>query len=47
VYAKMSKAQAEAKRDELVSEANARNAKAPNPAITLGEFINGVSITRG
>jgi hypothetical protein len=44
LYSKMSKAQAEAKRDELVAEANARNAKAPDPFITLGEFIEGVAL---
>lgn len=44
VHAKMSKTQAEAKRDELVAEANARNAKAPDPSITFGEFLDGVAL---
>jgi len=39
VYSKMSKSKAEEKRDQLVAEANARNAKAPNPDITFGEFL--------
>jgi hypothetical protein len=38
VYSKMSKAQAEEKRDELVAEANARNANAPNPTSPSGSF---------
>ncbi len=41
-YAKMSKSQAEEKRDELIGEANARNAIAPDPDITFGEFLEGV-----
>ena len=44
VYSKMSKSEAEAKRDELVAEANARNANAPNPDITFGEFLDGVAL---
>jgi len=44
VHSEMSKAQAEARRDELVAEANARNAKAPNPDITFGDFIEGVAL---
>ncbi len=44
VYSKMSKAQAEAKRDEMVAEANARNAKAPNTDITFGEFLDGIAL---
>ena len=38
VYSKMSKSEAQAKRDELIAEANARNAKAPDPHITFGEL---------
>ena len=44
LYSKMSKSDAEAKRDEIIAEANARNAKAPNPDISLGEFIEGVAL---
>jgi integrase len=40
----MSKAQAEEKRDQLVAEANARNANAPNPHITFGEFLEAVAL---
>src|ERR1017187_5387475 len=43
-YSKMSKSEAQAKRDELIAEANARNAKAPDPQITFGEFLNGVAL---
>jgi integrase len=44
VYSTMSKSDAEARRDELVAQANARNANAPNPDITVGEFIDGVAL---
>ena len=40
----MSKSQAEAKRDELLAEVNARNAKAPDPHITFGEFLEGIAL---
>ena len=42
--AKMSKSQAEEKRDELIAEANARNAVAPDPDITFGEFLEGIAL---
>lgn len=42
--AKMSKSQAEEKRDELIAEANARNSLAPDPDITFGEFLEGVAL---
>src|ERR1700680_3753663 len=41
-YSKLSKSEAEEKRDQLVAEANVRNAKAPDPHITFGEFLGGV-----
>ncbi len=44
IYSKMSKAQAEEKRDQLVAEANARNANAPDPHITFGEFLETVAL---
>ncbi len=44
VYSKMSKSQAEEKRDELIAEANARNALAPDPDITFGVFLEGVAL---
>jgi len=44
LYAKMTKSQAQEKRDELLREVNARNAKAPNPDITFGEFLVGVAL---
>jgi len=44
VYSKMSKAQAEEKREQLVAEANARNANAPDPHITFGEFLETVAL---
>src|SRR5271170_4079542 len=44
LYAKMSKSEAQAKRDELIAEANARNAKAPDPHITFGEFLEGTAL---
>ena len=40
----MSKTQAEEKRDQLVAEANARNANAPDPHITFGEFLEAVAL---
>ena len=44
LYAKMSKTQAQEKRDELLNEVNARNATAPNPDITFGDFLEGVAL---
>jgi len=44
LHSKMSKSQAEAKRDELISEVNARNATAPDPRITFGDFLEGVAL---
>jgi integrase len=44
VYSKMSKAQAEEKRDQLVAEANIRNAQDPDPRITFGDFLEGVAL---
>jgi integrase len=43
-YSKMSKSEAQAKRDELVAEANARNATAPDPHVTFGEFLEGTAL---
>src|ERR1019366_3019802 len=44
LHSKMNKSQAEAKRDELLSEVNARNAATPEPDITFGEFLGGVAL---
>src|ERR1017187_6987005 len=44
LYSKLSKSQAEEKRDEILSEVNARNAVAPDPNITFGEFLEGVPL---
>lgn len=44
VYFKMSRSEAEAKRDQLVGQANARNAKAPNADITFGEFLDNIAL---
>ena len=44
LHSKMNKSQAEAKRDELLSEVNARNAATPDPHITFGEFLEGVAL---
>jgi integrase len=44
LYSKMSKSQAEGKRDELIAEVNARNALAPDPDITFGEFLGGIAL---
>jgi len=44
LYSKMSKTQAETKRDELIAEANARNALAPDPDITFGQFLEGIAL---
>jgi integrase len=44
LYSKLSKSQAEEKRDELLNEANARNAIAPDPSITFGEFLEGIAL---
>ncbi|MGB6947190.1 MAG: site-specific integrase [Bryobacteraceae bacterium] len=43
-YSKMSKSEAQAKRDELIAEANARNATAPDPHITFGVFLEGTAL---
>ena len=43
-YSKMSKSEAEEKRDELVAEANSRNAKTPDPRITFGDFLEGIAL---
>ena len=43
-YSKMSKTQAEEKREALVAEANARNAKTPDALITFGKFLGGVAL---
>ena len=44
LYSKISKSQAEEKRDELLNEVNARNAIAPDPHITFGDFLEGVAL---
>ena len=44
LYSKMSKSQAEEKRDELIAEANLRNAAAPDPLIAFGDFLEGVAL---
>ena len=44
LYSKMSKSQAEEKRDEVIAEANARNALAPDPLITFGDFLEGIAL---
>ncbi len=44
LFSKMSKSQAEAKRDDLINEVNLRNAVAPDPNITFGEFLEGVAL---
>ena len=44
LHSKMNKSQAEAKRDELLSEVNARNAATPDPDITFGEFLEGIAL---
>jgi len=44
LYSKMSKSQAEERRDELLNEVNTRNASAPDPEITFGEFLEGVAL---
>jgi len=44
VYSKMSRSEAEAKRDQLVAQANARNAKAPNLDVTFREFLDNVAL---
>jgi len=41
---KMSKTQAEEKRDELVAGANARNANVPDASITFGGFLEGIAL---
>lgn len=43
-YSKMSKSQAEERRDGLLAEVNARNAAAPDPNITFGDFLEGVAL---
>jgi integrase len=42
LFHKMTKAQAEKKRDEALDEVQCRQASAPNPDITFGQFLNGV-----
>jgi integrase len=44
LYSKLSKSQAEEKRDELLNEVTARNAVAPDPHITFGEFLEGIAL---
>jgi len=44
LHSKLSKSQAEEKRDELLNEVNARNALAPDPHITFGEFLEGIAL---
>lgn len=44
LYAKMSKSQAEEKRNALIGAANARNALAPDPDITFGELLESVCL---
>jgi integrase len=44
LYSKMSKSQAEEKRDELIAEVTLRNAAAPDPHITFGEFLEGIAL---
>src|SRR5579862_5478730 len=44
LYSKLSKSQAEKKRDEITGEVNARNALSPDPDITFGEFLEGVCL---
>ena len=41
---KMSKAQAEKKRDELLAEIQARQKQGPDPEITFGQFLDGVAL---
>jgi integrase len=43
LYSKISKSQAEEKRDELLNEVNARNSRAPDPDITFGQFLEGIA----
>ena len=44
LHSRMSKSQAEEKRDELIAEVTARNAAPPNPLITFGEFLEGIAL---
>jgi integrase len=44
LHSKMSKSQAEEKRDELLNEVNTRNAAVPDPDITFGEFLEAVAL---
>jgi integrase len=44
LYSKISKSQAEEKRDELLNEVNTRNAIAPDPNITFGDFLEGIAL---
>jgi len=44
LHSKMNKSQAEAKRDELLNEVNARNAATPDPDMTFGEFLEGIAL---
>lgn len=43
-HSKMSKSDARKKRDELMQEINARQAAAPDPEITFGDFFEGVAL---
>jgi hypothetical protein len=44
LHAKMSKSQAEAKRDELLNEVQIRNAVSIDRHITFGDFLDGVAL---
>jgi integrase len=44
LHSRMSKSQAEAKRDELLNEVQARSATGPNPDITFGQFLEGTAL---
>ena len=44
LHSKLSKSQAQEKRDELLNEVNARNASAPDPNVTFGDFLEGIAL---
>src|SRR5437667_9325216 len=44
VFSKMSKTDAQQKQAEFMKEVNARLAEAPDPDITLGDFLDGVAL---
>src|ERR1700729_1725912 len=44
LYSKMSKSQAEERRDEVLNEVNARNAAMPDTNTTFGEFLEGTAL---